>query len=189
MRRERPAFQPNLGELALETLQCRREHPRMRVNHASKDDLADLVHNPHRRPLAARVQSCIHAHCRSPFVVRESPAKASHLPPESSNLMSGMYLRLGISLETGALFVTLFALGNILFQLPIGFASDQMDRGKLLLSLGRLRPLWGNRAGCCRTRAPRSLLLSAGHMGRRRRQPLCRRTSTPWLALRRAGLS
>jgi len=30
----------------------------------------------------------------------------------------------------------LFALGNILFQLPIGFVSDQMDRGKLLLSLG-----------------------------------------------------
>jgi hypothetical protein len=43
MRRERPAFQPNLGELALKTHQCRREHLRERVNHALKDDLAGLV--------------------------------------------------------------------------------------------------------------------------------------------------
>jgi MFS family permease len=45
-------------------------------------------------------------------------------------------LRAGLSPQTGALFVTLFALGNILFQLPIGFVSDQMDRATLLLSLG-----------------------------------------------------
>jgi MFS family permease len=41
-------------------------------------------------------------------------------------------LRAGLSPETGALLVTLFALGNVLFQLPIGFVSDQMDRIKLL---------------------------------------------------------
>jgi MFS family permease len=54
----------------------------------------------------------------------------------SLGLLPVYALRAGLSPETGALFVTLFALGNILFQLPIGFASDQMDRGKLLLSLG-----------------------------------------------------
>jgi hypothetical protein len=91
MRRERAALQPDLGELAFKTLQCRSEHLRVRVNHASKDDLAGLVHNAHCRPLAAHVQSCKHAHRCSPFVIRESPAKASYLPPESSNLMYGMY--------------------------------------------------------------------------------------------------
>ncbi|MGH6813574.1 MAG: MFS transporter [Methylocella sp.] len=45
-------------------------------------------------------------------------------------------LRNGLSPETGALVVTLCALGNILFQLPIGLVSDHVERGKLLLSLG-----------------------------------------------------
>jgi MFS family permease len=54
----------------------------------------------------------------------------------SLGLLPVYALRGGLSPETGALFVTLFALGNILFQLPIGFVSDQMNRGKLLLSLG-----------------------------------------------------
>jgi MFS family permease len=54
----------------------------------------------------------------------------------SLGLLPVYALRAGLSPETGALFVTLFALGNILFQLPIGFVSDQMDRGKLLVSLG-----------------------------------------------------
>ncbi len=53
----------------------------------------------------------------------------------SFGLLPVYALRGGLSPETGALLVTLFALGNILFQLPIGFVSDQMDRGKLLLSL------------------------------------------------------
>ncbi|MGH6846574.1 MAG: MFS transporter [Methylocella sp.] len=53
----------------------------------------------------------------------------------SLGLLPVYALRAGLSPETGALFVSLFALGNILFQLPIGFVSDQMDRGKLLLSL------------------------------------------------------
>jgi MFS family permease len=53
----------------------------------------------------------------------------------SLGLLPVYALRAGLSPETGALFVTLFALGNILFQLPFGFVSDQMDRGKLLLSL------------------------------------------------------
>jgi MFS family permease len=47
-------------------------------------------------------------------------------------------LRTGLSPETGAFFVTLFALGNVIFQFPIGIASDQMDRSKLLLSLAIL---------------------------------------------------
>jgi MFS family permease len=54
----------------------------------------------------------------------------------SLGLLPVYALRAGLSPETGALFVSLFALGNILFQLPVGFVSDQMDRGKLLLSLG-----------------------------------------------------
>jgi MFS family permease len=54
----------------------------------------------------------------------------------SLGLLPVYALRAGLSPETGALFVSLFALGNILFQLPIGFVSDQMDRGRLLLSLG-----------------------------------------------------
>ncbi|HEV7910098.1 MAG TPA: MFS transporter [Methylocella sp.] len=53
----------------------------------------------------------------------------------SLGLLPVYALRAGFSPKTGALFVTLFALGNILFQLPIGFVSDQMDRGKLLLLL------------------------------------------------------
>jgi MFS family permease len=53
----------------------------------------------------------------------------------SFGLLPVYALHAGLGPETGAFFVTLFALGNVLFQLPIGFASDQMDRGKLLLSL------------------------------------------------------
>lgn len=44
-------------------------------------------------------------------------------------------LRAGESPETGAFFVSLFALGNVVFQLPVGFASDRAERGKLLTSL------------------------------------------------------
>lgn len=54
----------------------------------------------------------------------------------SLGLLPVYALRAGESPETAALFVALFALGNILFQLPIGFVSDQMDRATLLLSLG-----------------------------------------------------
>jgi MFS family permease len=50
----------------------------------------------------------------------------------SFGLLPVYALRVGLSPETGALLVTLFALGNVLFQLPIGFVSDQMDRIKLL---------------------------------------------------------
>jgi MFS family permease len=44
-------------------------------------------------------------------------------------------LRCGESPETGALLVSLFSLGNVVFQLPIGFISDHMERGKLLVFL------------------------------------------------------
>lgn len=54
----------------------------------------------------------------------------------SLGLLPVYALRAGLSAEMGALFVTLFALGNVLFQLPIGFISDRMDRAKLLLLLG-----------------------------------------------------
>ncbi|MGH6842136.1 MAG: MFS transporter, partial [Methylocella sp.] len=54
----------------------------------------------------------------------------------SLGLLPVYALRAGLSPQTGALFVSLFALGNILFQIPIGFVSDHMDRAKLLLALG-----------------------------------------------------
>lgn len=54
----------------------------------------------------------------------------------SLGLLPVYALRAGLTAEIGAIFVTLFALGNVLFQLPIGFVSDLMDRRKLLLSLG-----------------------------------------------------
>ncbi len=47
-------------------------------------------------------------------------------------------LRTGESPETGTLLVSLFALGNVVFQLPVGFASDRMERGKLLVWLAVL---------------------------------------------------
>ena len=53
----------------------------------------------------------------------------------SFGLLPVYALRAGLSPLTGAFFVTLFALGNVLFQLPIGFVSDRLDRGKLLLLL------------------------------------------------------
>jgi MFS family permease len=56
----------------------------------------------------------------------------------SVGLLPVYALRTGLSPETGALFVTLFALGNVIFQFPVGFASDQMNRAKLLLWLAVL---------------------------------------------------
>jgi MFS family permease len=56
----------------------------------------------------------------------------------SLGLLPVYALRAGESAETGALLVSLFALGNVVFQLPIGFASDHMGRGKLLVLLAAL---------------------------------------------------
>jgi MFS family permease len=56
----------------------------------------------------------------------------------SFGLLPVYTLRAGESPATGALLVTLFALGNVVFQLPIGFASDRMERDKLLFWLALL---------------------------------------------------
>lgn len=56
----------------------------------------------------------------------------------SLGLLPVYALRAGLRPETGALFVTLFASGNVLFQFPLGIASDQMDRRKLLVWLASL---------------------------------------------------
>lgn len=56
----------------------------------------------------------------------------------SLGLLPVYALRAGESSETGALFVALFALGNVLFQIPIGFASDRMKRERLLIRLAIL---------------------------------------------------
>jgi len=53
----------------------------------------------------------------------------------SLSLLPIYALRANLSAETGAFFVTLFAFGNVIFQFPIGFASDQMDRRKLLAAI------------------------------------------------------
>lgn len=41
-------------------------------------------------------------------------------------------LRNGMEAETGALLVSLFALGNVIFQIPMGLLSDRCDRRRLL---------------------------------------------------------
>ena len=41
-------------------------------------------------------------------------------------------LRNALSAETGALLVSLFALGNVIFQIPMGLLSDRYDRRRLL---------------------------------------------------------
>jgi MFS family permease len=47
-------------------------------------------------------------------------------------------LQAGLGAQTGAFLVSLFALGNVVFQLPIGMASDRLDRRSLLLTLAVL---------------------------------------------------
>jgi MFS family permease len=56
----------------------------------------------------------------------------------SLGLLPVYALQAGLLPETGALLVTLFALGNVAFQVPIGHLSDRMDRSKLLLALAAL---------------------------------------------------
>jgi MFS family permease len=51
----------------------------------------------------------------------------------SMGLLPVYALRAGLGAETGAVLVTLFALGNVLFQLPVGYVSDLMSRRKLLI--------------------------------------------------------
>ena len=57
MRRERSAFRPNRGELAVNTLQSRRQDLRVVAGHAPPPTLAGRVYNPHRRPLAPTAQA------------------------------------------------------------------------------------------------------------------------------------
>jgi MFS family permease len=47
-------------------------------------------------------------------------------------------LRSGLDAKTGASLVSLFALGNVAFQIPIGYASDRFDRRRLLLAISGL---------------------------------------------------
>jgi len=56
----------------------------------------------------------------------------------SMGLLPVYALQAGLGAETGAFLVSLFALGNVVFQLPIGFLSDRLDRRKLLLTLALL---------------------------------------------------
>lgn len=56
----------------------------------------------------------------------------------SLGLLPVYALQAGLLPETGALLVTLFALGNVAFQVPIGHLSDRMDRSRLLLALAAL---------------------------------------------------
>ena len=79
-------------------------------------------------PVLGFLTSCSRRHpCRIAAMARSKRQVSAFLPVYA--------LRAGLSPETGALFVTLFALGNVIFQFPVGIASDQMDRRKLLLSL------------------------------------------------------
>ena len=77
-------------------------------------------------------------------------------------------LRAGESPTTGALLVTLFALGNVVFQLPIGFASDRIERDKLLFWLALLGLCGAIALAFAKALlALRSVLRPARHMGRR----------------------
>lgn len=51
----------------------------------------------------------------------------------SMGLLPVYALRSGLSAATGAAFVTLFALGNVVFQFPVGYVADLMERRKLLM--------------------------------------------------------
>lgn len=44
-------------------------------------------------------------------------------------------LRNGYGASTGALFVSFVAIGNVLFQLPIGLVSDRFDRNRLIVAI------------------------------------------------------
>jgi MFS family permease len=60
-------------------------------------------------------------------------------------------LRSGMSAETGAMLVSLFALGNVIFPIPLGILSDRLDRRRLLRAiatvgfLGALLLPWAER--------------------------------------------
>ncbi|WP_280643033.1 MFS transporter [Methylocapsa acidiphila] len=56
----------------------------------------------------------------------------------SMGLLPVYALRAGLAAETGAVFVTLFAFGNVLAQMPVGYLSDHMDRRKLLVLIALL---------------------------------------------------
>ncbi len=59
----------------------------------------------------------------------------------SMGLLPVYALRSGLSAATGAAFVSLFALGNVAFQFPVGYVADLMERGKLLTLIALVRPL------------------------------------------------
>lgn len=56
----------------------------------------------------------------------------------SLGLLPVYALRAGLSPQSGAFLATLFAFGNLIFQFPIGFASDRMNRNRLLLIIASL---------------------------------------------------
>ena len=53
-------------------------------------------------------------------------------------LLAVFALRAGASSATGALLVSLFAAGNVAFQVPIGLLSDRLERRRLLLAVSLL---------------------------------------------------
>ncbi|VFU07281.1 MFS transporter [Methylocella tundrae] len=59
----------------------------------------------------------------------------------SMGLLPVYALRSGLSPETGASFVTLFALGSVAFQFPVGYLADLMERGRLLVLIALISVL------------------------------------------------
>ncbi len=70
----------------------------------------------------------------------------------SMGLLPVYALRSGFSAETGAAFVTLFALGNVAFQFPVGYLADKMERSKLLNSDRAHQSCGGDRPGAFASR-------------------------------------
>lgn len=56
----------------------------------------------------------------------------------SMGLLPVYALRSGMQAETGALLVSLFALGNVIFPIPMGVLSDRCDRRRLLRTIAAL---------------------------------------------------
>ena len=80
-------------------------------------------------------------------VLREAPAATlagllhGAIEVAGLSLLPVYALRSSLTVANGALFASLFVLGNCMLQLPIGWIADRFDRGKLLIALAL--------AGCC----------------------------------------
>ena len=94
-------------------------------------------------------------------------------------------LRTGLGADFGAMLVTLFALGNVLVQIPIGMISDRMDRRRLLLIIALAGLVGAIALPVAAAMGPRHSGHDRAAMGRVCRCDVCRRTCPSRSALLR----